>query len=72
MLGVVAIGDDAEAQPVEDEVDVARLVFGELLLAHQTLRLQRAELAQLGVGLRQLQAASWVVVVGLSRELASR
>ena len=55
MLRIVAVGDDAQAQPVEDQVDVARLVFGEVLLAHQAFGLQRAELAQLAVGLRQLQ-----------------
>src|SRR5690242_18564569 len=54
-LGVVGIGNDAQAQPIEEQILVARLVAAEVLLAHHSLRLQRPELAQLGVGLGQLE-----------------
>src|SRR6266852_2205512 len=56
LVRVVAIGDDAEPQAIEHEIAIARLVRPEILLAQQLLALQRPDLAQLVIGLRQLEA----------------
>src|SRR5258706_7550960 len=71
LVGVIAVGDDPEAQAVERQVAVLCLVASEVLLAQRALVLQRSDLAQLVVGLRQFQAVGTRVAGELVDEMRS-
>src|SRR5258708_37538906 len=70
-VGVIAVGDDPEAQAVESQVAVLCLVRSEVLLAHHALVLQRSDLAQLVIGLRQFQADGTLAAGELGDEIRS-